>query len=388
MSTSMALPLLTFLWAAQEDWQALAADVAASIQKPDKAGREKLTAALRGPARRDEPGRSVWRAIRIILDRAHDPRARPPSEELDLLAQHLRAFPAEALKTRDAAKLAEAARELGRANPAWESARLLAKAYFDELIEAGAGAGAEARMLEELGGALGVGRGSDSRWVDRPGELVWQLRAHREAGTIEHALAAERFKKGDDFAVAYARAVAALHGALKNKDLFEEASKAFADAKKGCPAPEHPVALSKALKAFVLCKRCAGEGFRECTICKATGERTAVCGQCDGAGKLFKGVSGRTRQPVIENCSACDAKGKWQIKCTTCNGEKRVKCSGCKEPFSMPSYDQLVTEEACAACDGKGTPFRTLHTPCAYCFGQGRFLIPKAEPRSRLPAQD
>jgi hypothetical protein len=368
----------------QEDLQALAADAASSILKPDKAGRERLIAALRAPSRRDEPGRSVWRAIRMILDRAHDPKSRPTPEELDLLAKHIRALPVDALQARDASILGEAAREFGRANPAHDLARLLAKAYFDELVEAGA----DSRTLEEIGRAIGVGRGSDSRWVDRSGELVWQLRGHREAGTIEHALAAERFKKGDDFAVSYARAILALHGALKNKDLFEEASKAFADARKGCPVPEHPAAFSKALKAFVLCKRCAGEGFRDCTICKATGERTAVCGQCDGAGKLFKGVSGRTRQPVIENCSACDAKGKWQIKCTTCSGEKRVKCTGCKEPFSMPTYEQLALEEACAACDGKGTPFRAVHTPCPYCFGQGRFLIPKNEPKSRLPSQD
>jgi len=381
-----ALIILASLWAqdpAPEDLKALAAEAAAQLQKPDKAAHDKLAAALRAPSRRDEPGRSVWRALRLIVDRART--ARPAAEEVETLSRHLGSeFPLEAIRARDAARLAETARALGRANPAHELVRLLARAYFDELVEAKA----DPKTLEEIGGLFGIGRGSDGRWVDRSAELVWQLRAHLENGTMEHALAAERFKKGDDFAVAYARAVLALHAALKNKDLFEEASKAFTDAKKGCPAPDHPAALAKALKGFILCKRCAGEGSKECTYCKGTGEKTAVCGQCDGAGKLYKGMSSRTRQPVIENCSSCEAKGKWQIKCPTCQGEKRVKCSTCKGPFSMPTLDQLVTEEACPTCDATGSAFRALTIPCAYCFGQGKFLVPKSDPKARLPVQD
>jgi hypothetical protein len=163
-----------------------------------------------------------------------------------------------------------------------------------------------------------------------------------------------------------------VYKSMKAGDPVEEIHKALVSLK-----TPHTDALAANVKPFIPCKRCKGQSKKPCDACKEAGERTASCSTCGGAGQILKGTSARTGKDIIENCSACKGKGKWQIDCPSCEGGQIV-CATCKGAAAKaPSIAEWASEEKCGFCSGSGSHFAVVRYPCAFCKGLGVFLKPK-----------
>jgi hypothetical protein len=326
---------------------------AAALQKPE------LAAAARQACAGDSVLFLVYRAA---LARARDKGWKSDDPEVKAFAAYAGRLDADH---------ARAIEGLLQEKPGLEFPTLLALAHFD-LLE-------DEKKAQELAPKLKLIKKED-RWMSREGELTSELRAGA-------APADPKFEAATQFGIRYLQACSMVRQAIKNKDLWEDLHKLLLSIKPG--SPKHLGALADRVKPLIVCRKCDGAGGKSCEACQGSGERTATCGNCNGGGKLLKGYSGRTGQPIIEDCKQCKTQGKWQVDCPQCD-KGEVKCQGpCKgTPWKQPAMEEIASEDPCAACKGTGFPFRRVVHPCPFCRGLGGFFKPKGAEGKLLGSPD
>ncbi len=247
-----------------------------------------------------------------------------------------------------------------------ELAALLSLAHFCALVKMNA----DPNAVAVIGARLKLVK-IEGKWATNDGALIQELRKSFDTGTM----GPEKLPNAG-WPALYVKAYVLMKAAVRNSDLIETAVKHLSSIKSG--APSHIEALLSKIKDSGPCRRCKGQGKKPCDQCKEIGERVATCSQCQGAGQLLKGVSGRTGKEIIEPCSMCKGKGKWAVDCPTCEAGQIV-CTACKgAEFKAPTLDDWASVSPCKVCGGSGNMFAEVIHPCAFCKGLGFFLKPKS----------
>ncbi|MHC4606261.1 MAG: DnaJ-like cysteine-rich domain-containing protein [Planctomycetota bacterium] len=263
-----------------------------------------------------------------------------------------------------------------------------AMGHLSDVVEAlGAGDGEIARVA----GLLRFTRSKDERvWGPREAVKALDLFVLRTGPEDKAAAAADRYTSSSDFMLRYA----ALHFELRhliaqNKGLriHHRNVKKFSDGLPGS-VQEHVGAIAAGIELAGRCSECM-DGRTPCPQCRGSKKIDLRCDACDGDGKI-EGPHGDWVR-----CRKCRGNGYVAkgVRCPTCKGKGRERCSHCKGDewyVTLPDRVRLsdvVTEQECPACSGRGTVFRNVARFCPKCGGLGALLFPAEKPTMGLPLE-
>jgi hypothetical protein len=361
------LPVLLLVAAAPQD---AAQDIQAFLAKPKDGD---LAAAARGTARRaldrlaeDKKSDAIWIAVlRIVTQGAADPAwisrdSKRVSSHLESikLGDHLRLSPAEHLEH---AKSLSAA----KGGPLY----ILAMAHLEAANVPERSEAIKALKLVEF----------DGRFGDADSILLARILSDRTKRSETLVAVDETYAKSRCVEVQYVRTACLLKTVSKEIKLAADLFKALDELKKDATAKAHAEALISGLNVYFRCDACKGKRQVRCDGCAGKGSREIVCTYCNGEGKFVESQSPTSTS--YKGCPACLNKNpKRTDKCNFCAGMGTVACERCK--YLIPKYEDLVSEKACARCEGQGLLFKSAAVACFECRGLGRILQPSADPQA------
>ena len=136
------------------------------------------------------------------------------------------------------------------------------------------------------------------------------------------------------------------------------------------------------MEAAAKCSKCKG-GSIACPKCGGDRKLDVDCKRCEGTGRYEKGGGS-----VM--CRECNGKGKFfDVSCTCMRTSGQVDCPDCKGKEWKPQVEKadlkmVATMNNCDTCRGQGLPPVGLALTCRSCFGLGKVLVPKVDPKKAI----
>jgi len=142
------------------------------------------------------------------------------------------------------------------------------------------------------------------------------------------------------------------------------------------------------------CPICAGKpwrdgfkGCKDCTICKTCNghkETERDCAVCKGKGRVGPYTAGIPTQV----CDACKGFAILKANCADCKESGLAPCRNCgdgvRDGKSRTKLEDILTQQACTACGGKGFQLPNVAVPCERCQGLSFIALPAVDPAKTL----